>query len=452
MAQPLSPFDLLPDEVLLKILAETGRRRGHLHNLREHARDFLVASNVCKRWANLSFQVKELEWSLASPAEALSLVNFVQDSRVSLHSMKLFMHPSSLLDIQLPLVFNAFFKARCAAQVDVFLAETPGLLNFDTETVWDIGGLLNLLLCCRKLERLSIDARDLVDGSLTRVKGGVGQAFGIRTLALINVEISAVGLQSIWSACKELEHLCVNMLVAGPQAPVFVNLESEVMTSLCLAQSLGADFSIVTIKAPRLISLESNCNVRSLGTPLLEKLTLGLRALATLPFPLLPRLPLKHLVLKEAPGRHPEPEKCWQLYIKPLLRRLPNLETLEIARLGRSQASAMVPMDKFLLMLGPSLRTLQLTHGALHLLGHSTGALGTHTNLQNISVEIDYLGLSDFLKLLAFRKAFPSLKSVEVRCDLYETDLEATKALAAELGVRLVHKEGYPQTCDCWFC
>lgn len=113
MARQLSPFDLLPNEVLGRILTEIGKRRGGDEYSREyHVQDFLLASCVCKRWSSLCFQVEDIDWSFDTLVEAVSLVNFIQDDRVSLSRLGLHAQLVRLPSIQLPFIFNALFKTR----------------------------------------------------------------------------------------------------------------------------------------------------------------------------------------------------------------------------------------------------------------------------------------------------------------------------------------------------
>ncbi|GAQ88347.1 hypothetical protein KFL_004200030 [Klebsormidium nitens] len=200
MPQQLSPFDLLPDEVLGRILTEVGRRRGgDEYSCEYHVQDFLLASCVCKRWSTLCFQVKDVDWSFDTLVEALSLVNFVQDDRVSLSRLGLHAQLVRLPTIQLPLLFNALFKSRCPARMDVILVDGIDTMQAASDEASDLGGLLNLLLECRKLEELTIDGRGLCFDGIARISTDVSQALNIRTLSLVKVEVTALCLRKLWN-------------------------------------------------------------------------------------------------------------------------------------------------------------------------------------------------------------------------------------------------------------
>lgn len=119
MADLLSPFDLLPDEVVMKILAAVGTR---LHGLAKdfyHVQSFLRAGAVCKRWMRLADGVTSIDWSLETSLEALSLVNFLLRGPVSLSCLNLYVALETVTKISLPFMFTAPFQKKIPANVNV---------------------------------------------------------------------------------------------------------------------------------------------------------------------------------------------------------------------------------------------------------------------------------------------------------------------------------------------
>jgi hypothetical protein len=405
MADLLSPFDLLPDEVVMKILAAVGTRHHGLAKDFYHVQSFLRAGAVCKRWMRLANGVTSIDWSLETSMEALSLVNFLLRGPVSLSWLSLYVAMETVTKISLPFMFSAPFQKKIPANVNVFVEDEEDVHDESTDQS-EISSLVGYLLSCRAMDTLCV--HNNMDSPLN-LGFSLSQMSYIRKLVLVDAVVHSTSLLGMLSNCPKIESLQISFDLAVEPDTQVLELVSKSLKDFKLT---ARKFPSIRIHMPSLVSLETSVEILNLVAPNLQKLTTTIGQLSSLPTGV--PLHLRHLCLKGL--RSLNPKEYWSVVVRPTLRRFSELESLDLAwETGSGQEKiAVVAMDELLKALPLSLKSFSFLKGFLDVLGYPKAALVAYPNLRSLSVKVNALDLPSFFKVQYLKDAFPFLKSAHL--------------------------------------
>lgn len=416
MAGP-SPFDLLPDEVVTSILAFVGARDEELLVNRGHyARHLLQAQLVCKRFARLVHQVKNLDWPLDSVERSLGFMTFVHHDSFSIETLNLFVTEAAAEELPHDFIFALPLLKRLPETVNLHFilpddraplppgAEERGpyITLSDPE-----GNMLESLLLKSRVRNLGVFC-PAPNNSLVIEKLRAAPVSLLRDVDLSSATIAIPALRNLLSRCVHLENLTAHVdgvpdSGLGDQDPILV-IKSDTLKSLSLSNE---NFLSVNVQAPNLLCCFNEAEVIHLGTPSLQLLNLHVDHLEkpvtlTEPFSRLERLTAVEC----------RADKCWSEKVVPLLGQCPTLKQL-VLTMRESTPDSPLSVGEFLSQLPLGIEHLGVHHGFLQCLSLAKLSAGyVHKHLKELRVAVDDSEFA-YLELRALCQGLPNLQKVE---------------------------------------
>jgi hypothetical protein len=414
----MSPFDLLPDEVVVSVLAFVGARDEDLPvgPRGVYINHLFQAQLVCKRFAKLAHQVKSLDWPLDSSKSALGLMAFVHHPHFSVDRMNLYLTESGLEDLPHEFIFAGPLLKLLPESINLFCITSdvkPAVTDrgFYVNMSEPEANLVERLLLSPKLRKLSICCPIPSSSvSIEKLRGAPGCP--LQNLDLSGMTISIAAVTNLLHRCAQLETLKANVEgkdyqgMAEDMPLTMLVIKSEVLKVLWLSNDA---FLSVNIQAPNLVELDCSTDALQIAAPALEQLTVRVDFLVR---PVVFNQPCSRLV--QLCALDCRGQNVWADYTASLLRQCASIKSLLMTQTEETDSPSKLSVGQLMSALPAGLTTLRLDSGVLYSLGLSQLWEG-HTYPGRLHVEV---GLSTwqlpYLQLRALCKAVPNLQKLHV--------------------------------------
>ncbi|GAQ79661.1 hypothetical protein KFL_000350170 [Klebsormidium nitens] len=394
-------FQLLPDELVIKVLTEVNspHRNTGDQAVTTSARDFVRAQSVCKRFLELTRAVKKLNWQLGDMEQSIGLARFLEHPEVNLQELSLVMTTSEVKAVPSHVLFTTQLIEGLPERVNFHFIGKMG------EPELDITMLIAYVLISPVLEHLSVSSEG---GAVPAVNSMHNRPPSqLKSLQFNSVSIQPEALEHLLMRCSKIEVLKV--LLGGnanrwppSNEPEIVSIRSGTLKKLVLNSKVGV---AARIKSESLVSLENQSERLALATPALANVVIDARSLSLQnPVRWAQPLSLEHLCFKGV-----ETLGDWQVKVVPLLRQCAELQTLDFVdgEVKLTPESDTLPFEVFVGHLPPRLTSLKVSSGLLQLLNLTEASSVSHSRLQWFRVT-SKLEIGNLVRFKQLGTSFPN--------------------------------------------
>lgn len=410
-------FDLLPDEVVIKILSGVTWDDEGDEGEEGTARIFVWMQCVCKRFLQLSRAVESLEWPLFTLEQATGLTNLLQHEEVELTHLNLAMTYDEVEELPWHRIFTNKILKHLPASIQFFVMSREEVQP-DPEV--DISRLIARLLRSPVLRDLRMTNAWIENLPVVRSLPKTPPS-RLRSLDLDGgIFIRPEALQHLISRCPDLEKLEVLISESEDRwfpsnSPEVVSVRSKSLKHL----KLGCGVKLVArIEAACLLTLESSANRLVLATPKLQKLSVDMRSgVEQPPLELLEPFHLEHLCMNGL-----EASLDWESKVVSILRQCPDLHVLELHTGRCGPSSNEVTLKQLLSYLPTRLASLKIRIYRIdpQEIDEALQTALVHNNLDSLVIlalferEGEREPDTETGRLFRFRRAFSNLQTLKI--------------------------------------
>lgn len=421
MAPSVTPFELLPDEMVISILEFVGAR--DRKKLRpgarlETAKELVRAQLVCRRFERLTHQVESLDWPLRSEAEGRGLINFLKHESFSVERLNLIV---SVRHEEMPqhLISSSQVLKRLPKRVSIFCInpasnERNSGVQFTLADPEPRQNIVESLLSGSSIETFGISPLPyglVVIKRLMQVPN-----WSVKHLDLSQAATSLAALKNLLQRCIHIESLKAKTFRLQETASetesdedqdedALVVVNSGTLRILELAPAYQGPLSL-DIQAPNLLRMDVDCGSLKLDTPLLQSLKLEMENLWEQVVFVQPCTRLTRLRAANM--------RSWTEDVVPIIRRCPSLETLTLNLDTEAVICTDIPVGRFLSELPSGIRTLNLVDSFLSTLRLSDPLEGpVLSSLRHLQIE-EISDIESYFMLRRLCQAMPNLQRLEV--------------------------------------
>eukprot|EP00243_Klebsormidium_subtile_P007294 TRINITY_DN320_c0_g1_i1.p1 TRINITY_DN320_c0_g1~~TRINITY_DN320_c0_g1_i1.p1 ORF type:complete len:409 (+),score=60.62 TRINITY_DN320_c0_g1_i1:96-1322(+) len=400
-------FQLLPDELVIKILTEVNspHQVSSDQTVSNCAREFIRAQTTCKRFLELSWAVKKLNWQLGDVEQSVGLASFLNHPEVRLQELSLVMTTKEVKAVPSHVLFTTQLIEGLPERVNFHFIGKSG------EPELDITMLIAYVLISPVLKHLNISSEGSAVPAINSMHNRPPSQ--LKSLQFDNVSIQPEALEHLLMRCSKIELLKV--LIGGnanrwppSNEPEIVSIRSGTLKKLILNSRVGV---AARIKSESLVTLENQSERLALATPALANVVIDATSFSLQnPIRWAQPLSLERLCFKGV-----ETVNDWQVKVVPLLRQCAELRSLDFLDGGsgkRVPESDTLPADVFVGLLPTKLTSLKVSSGLLQLLSLTKGDKMSHNFLQSFGVtsKLESVNLVRFKQLGA---SFPNANKLQ---------------------------------------